>query len=61
METRLALVIVVDGLRASALGTYGNTTFPTPNFDSLAGFNASPAVIDNALILRTFTHLYRVE
>ncbi len=36
METRLALVIVVDGLRASALGTYGNTTFPTPNFDSLA-------------------------
>lgn len=36
METRLALVIVVDGLRASALGAYGNTTFPTPNFDSLA-------------------------
>ncbi len=26
-----------------------------------AGFNASPAVIDDALILRTFTHLYRVE
>ncbi len=24
------------------------------------GFNASPAVIDDALILRTFTHLYRV-
>ena len=26
-----------------------------------AGFNASPAVIDNALLLRTFTHLYRIE
>ena len=36
METRLALVIVVDGLRASALGTYGNTTFPTPHLDDLA-------------------------
>ncbi|TWU27292.1 sulfatase-like hydrolase/transferase [Bythopirellula polymerisocia] len=36
METRLALVIVVDGLRASALGTYGNTTYPTPYLDALA-------------------------
>ncbi|WP_206028557.1 outer membrane protein assembly factor BamB family protein [Thalassoroseus pseudoceratinae] len=26
-----------------------------------AGFNASPAVIENDLILRTFTHLYRVS
>lgn len=26
-----------------------------------AGFNASPAVIDDALILRSFTHLYRIE
>jgi outer membrane protein assembly factor BamB len=25
------------------------------------GFNASPAVIDDALILRSFTHLYRIE
>jgi hypothetical protein len=35
-ERRLAVVIVVDGLRASALGTYGNTSFPTPLFDELA-------------------------
>lgn len=26
-----------------------------------AGFNASPAFVDNAMILRTFTHLYRIE
>ncbi len=36
METRLALVIVVDGLRAAALGTYGNTISPTPQLDLLA-------------------------
>lgn len=26
-----------------------------------SGFNASPAFVDDAMILRTFTHLYRVE
>ncbi len=36
MQNRLALVIVVDGLRASALATYGNTAFPTPLLDELA-------------------------
>jgi hypothetical protein len=36
MENRLALVIVVDGLRAASLGTYGNTSFPTPQLDELA-------------------------
>ncbi len=30
------LVIVVDGLRASALGAYGNTSFPTPALDRIA-------------------------
>jgi arylsulfatase A-like enzyme len=30
------LVVVVDGLRASAPGSYGNTTFPTPAFDRFA-------------------------
>jgi arylsulfatase A-like enzyme len=30
------LVIAVDGLRASALGAYGNTTYPTPSLDRLA-------------------------
>lgn len=30
------LVVVVDGLRASALGAYGNTTFPTPELDRFA-------------------------
>jgi arylsulfatase A-like enzyme len=29
-------VVVVDGLRASALGAYGNTTFPTPALDRFA-------------------------
>jgi arylsulfatase A-like enzyme len=30
------LVVVVDGLRASALGAYGNTTFSTPSLDQFA-------------------------
>ena len=30
------LVIAVDGLRAAALGAYGNTTFPTPALDQFA-------------------------
>jgi len=30
------LVIAIDGLRASALGSYGNTTFPTPALDKFA-------------------------
>ena len=36
MSTRSLLVVSVDGLRASALGAYGNTTYPTPTFDRLA-------------------------
>lgn len=30
------LVLAVDGLRATALGGYGNTSFPTPTLDKLA-------------------------
>jgi Sulfatase len=30
------LVVAVDGLRAAALGAYGNTTFPTPALDQFA-------------------------
>src|SRR6185295_3038291 len=30
------LVIVVDGLRASALGAYGNTSYATPALDRFA-------------------------
>lgn len=30
------LVVVIDGLRASALGAYGNTSFPTPGLDQFA-------------------------
>jgi outer membrane protein assembly factor BamB len=26
-----------------------------------AGFNASPAILGDSLILRTFTHLYRID
>jgi len=36
MKTRHAICIVVDGLRASALGTYGNTNHPTPKLDEFA-------------------------
>jgi arylsulfatase A-like enzyme len=38
------LVVVVDGLRASALGAYGNTTYPTPAFD---GFAADSLLLDS--------------
>jgi arylsulfatase A-like enzyme len=38
------LVLVVDGLRASALGAYGNTIFPTPALDALA---AQSFLLDN--------------
>ena len=36
MCARQAICIVVDGLRAGALGTYGNTTYSTPRLDELA-------------------------
>jgi hypothetical protein len=36
MPSSSLLVIAVDGLRASALGCYGNTSYPTPAFDRLA-------------------------
>jgi hypothetical protein len=36
MSPRRAIVIAVDGLRASALGSYGNSDFETPAFDRLA-------------------------
>jgi len=36
MRAENILVIVVDGLRASALGAYGNTTYATPALDQLA-------------------------
>ncbi|HEX4414778.1 MAG TPA: sulfatase-like hydrolase/transferase [Lacipirellulaceae bacterium] len=37
------LVVVVDGLRAAALGGYGNTTYPTPALDQFA---AEASVLD---------------
>jgi arylsulfatase A-like enzyme len=36
MQRRVAIVIAVDGLRASALGAYGNTAQSTPELDVLA-------------------------
>ena len=36
MNKRHAVCLVVDGLRASALGAYGNTSYPTPYLDTLA-------------------------
>jgi arylsulfatase A-like enzyme len=36
MHQSHVLVVVVDGLRASALGAYGNTTFATPALDRFA-------------------------
>ncbi len=40
MNGRHAICLVVDGLRASALGAYGNTTSPTPQLDTLASRSA---------------------
>ena len=36
MNGQSFIVLVVDGLRARALGAYGNTLFPTPALDRLA-------------------------
>lgn len=41
------LVIAVDGLRAAALGAYGNTTFPTPALDEFA---AQSLLFDNCFV-----------
>lgn len=38
------LVVTVDGFRASALGAYGNTTYPTPSLDRFA---AESLLLDN--------------
>lgn len=43
MPHRHAICLCLDGLRASALGTYGNTVFPTPHFDAFA---SQSAVVD---------------
>ncbi|MCG8449009.1 MAG: sulfatase-like hydrolase/transferase [Pirellulales bacterium] len=40
MNGRHAICLVVDGLRASALGAYGNTTSSTPQLDDLASRSA---------------------
>ncbi len=40
MNPRHVICLVVDGLRASALGTYGNTFSPTPHCDHLASRSA---------------------
>lgn len=54
MSGRQAVVIVVDGLRAAALGAYGNTWHATPALDALASqsivaewmFCESPELVD---------------
>lgn len=40
MNGRHAICLVIDGLRASALGCYGNTVSRTPYFDDLASRSA---------------------
>ena len=47
-----AVVLVIDGLSASALGPYGNTTFLTPGFNQLASrsFLAEHVLIDSPSI-----------
>jgi arylsulfatase A-like enzyme len=63
------LVVAVDGLRASALGAYGNTSFATPALDRLAAesflvdwcFAGSPEL---PLVYRSLwqsTHVLRLE
>ncbi len=46
MNPRLAICVVVDGLRASALGAYGNTIYPTPILDRFA---ATSTVVERAI------------
>ena len=61
------LVVVVDGLRASALGAYGNTTFATPALDEFAAdsflldfcFAPAPELRDNYQALWHGTHPLR--
>jgi len=36
MTSRVLIVLIVDGLRARALGAYGNTAYETPALDQLA-------------------------
>lgn len=36
MDSRVVIVVMVDGLRARALGAYGNTSYSTPALDKLA-------------------------
>lgn len=36
MDSRVVIVLMIDGLRARALGAYGNTSHPTPSLDKLA-------------------------
>jgi arylsulfatase A-like enzyme len=48
MQRPNVLVIVVDGLRAASLGSYGNTTFPTPALDQFA---ADCMLYDNCFAL----------
>ncbi len=50
MSTRSAICLSIDRLGPSALGAYGNTTFPTPQFDRLA---AESFVFDQMIIDRT--------
>lgn len=47
MKNRNAICIVVDGLRASALGAYGNTWYSTPSLNRLA---ARSTVVDWLLV-----------
>ncbi|MEM9352501.1 MAG: hypothetical protein AAGA92_05770 [Planctomycetota bacterium] len=46
MHSRSAICVVVDGLRASALGAYGNTMYPTPTLDALA---ATSTVVERVI------------
>jgi arylsulfatase A-like enzyme len=55
------LVLVVDGLRASALGAYGNTTFSTPALDQLAAesFLLDCCFADSAELSSVYRALWR--
>ena len=47
MTSRLLLILTIDGLRARALGAYGNTWFNTPELDQLA---SQGTVFDRLLV-----------
>lgn len=61
MSDSHVVVLAIDGLRASALGAYGNTTYPTPAFDRLAcqSLLYDFALADSSDLLEVYDFLFQ--